>query len=38
VIEQAKNVARELGTSVAHIVEKKVVEDAQKILKFTEEI
>ena len=38
VIEQAKSITRELGTSVAHIVKKKVVEDAKKVLDFTEAI
>lgn len=37
-IETAKSIARELGTSVSHIVKKKVVEDAKKALGFTNEI
>ena len=37
-IETAKSLERKLGISTAHIVKKKVVEDAQKALKFTEVI
>ena len=38
VIETANSIARELGTSVANIVNKNVVEDAQKVLEFTKAI
>jgi ATP-dependent Lon protease len=38
IFEQAKSVARELGTSVAHIVKKKTIENAQKVLEFTDAI
>jgi len=38
VLEQAKSIARELGTSVAHIMKNKVVEDAKKVLDFIKAI
>ena len=38
VIVKAKEIAKKLGSSVAHIVKKKDVEDAQKAMKFTKEI
>jgi hypothetical protein len=37
-LQQAKEIARKLGSFVAHIVRKKVVEAAQKVVDFTEEI
>jgi len=37
-VEIAKSLTRDLGTFVQHIVKNKVVEDAQKALKFTKVI
>lgn len=37
-VETAKSIARELGTYVAHIVEKKDAENAYKVLEFPESI
>ena len=37
-LQKAKELERELGSSVAHIVNKKVVEAGKKIVDFSEEI
>jgi len=37
-LEAAKNLAKELGTIIAHIVKKKVVEDAKKVVEFAEAV
>jgi len=38
VVETARSLARELGTSTAHIVKQKIVEDAERAQKLAEDI